>query len=117
MNVIITIIYVVDAFMSDFVSDPNRIYENPLFNNDTFLMGEYMNFIDESGRRYDPKQHVKRTSQYFTPGLVKLCDVNKTDILPDDSSDHQDMLLEDMRDIESLNTFMKTSIVEGESKF
>ncbi len=33
-------------------------------------MGRYINYISETGRRYDIARHVKRTSKYFAPSEI-----------------------------------------------
>eukprot|EP00597_Dinobryon_sp_UTEXLB2267_P011665 CAMPEP_0170129334 /NCGR_PEP_ID=MMETSP0020_2-20130122/21775_1 /TAXON_ID=98059 /ORGANISM="Dinobryon sp., Strain UTEXLB2267" /LENGTH=575 /DNA_ID=CAMNT_0010363567 /DNA_START=763 /DNA_END=2490 /DNA_ORIENTATION=- len=95
-----------DDFMGDCVPDMDYVFEDERFNTEVYLTAAYMNFISESGRRYDFDRHIRRTSKFFTPGKVDGDIVNTGDILPSDTEwDKDDVLLEGKRDPERLQKY------------
>jgi hypothetical protein len=86
------------------------------FNDEEFLKQRYMNFIAESGRRYDIERHVKRTSKYFSPTEqipFESASDEEDNQLKDNEVDSTDILLEGYRQPDQLFTYLKTSIKPG----
>jgi hypothetical protein len=71
-----------------------------------------MNYISETGRRYDIARHVKRTSKYFSPSGKIVFD-NTSDEedhqLKENEVDATDILLEGNRQPDQLISYLKTS--------
>jgi hypothetical protein len=74
-----------------------------------------MNYISETGRRYDIARHVKRTSKYFSPSEI-VFDNNSDEEdnkLKENEVDSTDILLEGNRQPDQLISYLKTSEQQG----
>ena len=104
-----------DSFISDYTIDSEYKYtgKDSQFNDEEFLMIRYMNYIGETGRRYDIARHVKRTSKYFSPSEQIAFDSNtdeEDNQLKENEVDVTDILLEGYRQPDQLLSYLKTSV-------
>ena len=104
-----------DSFISDYTIDSEYKYtgKDSQFNDEEFLMIRYMNYIGETGRRYDIARHVKRTSKYFSPSDRIAFDSNtdeEDNQLKENEVDITDILLEGYRQPDQLLSYLKTSV-------
>ena len=70
-----------------------------------------MNYISETGRRYDISRHVMRTSKYFSPSEIVFDNTSdeEDNKLKENEVDATDILLEGNRQPDQLISYLKTS--------
>jgi len=85
------------------------------YNNSDWLKQLYMNFICESGRRYDILRHIKRTSKYFSPKEIFFDSAadKEENVFQENEADESDILLEGYRQPDDLYKYLSTNSKAG----